>query len=67
MDPEKLIGIQHQMRENNQELQDFLKDLDSWEKDIKVKDKNLKTNDKDKKEVIFYFPERSNVNSKNIF
>ena len=43
MDPEKLIGIQHQMRENNQELQDFLKDLDSWEKDIKAKDETLKT------------------------
>ena len=41
-DQNKLINIQHQMKQNNEELQDFLRDLDSWQSDIKMKDEKLK-------------------------
>ena len=52
MDQDKLINIQSQLKHNNDELQEFLRDLNSWETDIKAKDKKLKairahnTNDK---------------------
>ena len=39
---DKFINIQCQMRENQRELQDYLKDLESWEEDIKKKDEALK-------------------------
>lgn len=39
---EKMIGLQHQLRENQKELQDFLSDLGSWEDDIKRKEEDLK-------------------------
>ena len=38
----KFVQLQHQIKQNNVELQDFLKDLDSWEADIKQKDEQLK-------------------------
>lgn len=38
-----LIGMQHQMRENNAYLNDYLSDLNSWTDDIKKKDESLKT------------------------
>ena len=44
MDENKFSKIHTQMRENQTELQDFLKDLDSWEGDIKQKDTQLKNN-----------------------
>ncbi|RXM29931.1 RNA polymerase II-associated protein 3 [Acipenser ruthenus] len=37
----KAIELQLQMRQNAEELQDFMRDLGSWEKDIKKKDKEL--------------------------
>uniref|UniRef100_A0A2D4L633 RNA polymerase II-associated protein 3 n=1 Tax=Micrurus spixii TaxID=129469 RepID=A0A2D4L633_9SAUR len=49
--PNKAIELQLQIRQNAEELQDFVKDLESWEKDIKEKDHNLRhqsgTTDKD--------------------
>ena len=42
MDPEKLMQMQRQMKRNNEDIQDFLKDMDSWETDIKKKDEDLK-------------------------
>ncbi len=39
---EKALQLQHQIRENAQELGDFLGDLNKWEKDIKKKDEELK-------------------------
>ena len=42
MDPEKLFEMQRQMRRNNEDLKDFLGDMDSWESEIKQKDTALK-------------------------
>lgn len=39
----KLIDMQHQMRENNAYLNDYLQDLNAWTDDIKKKDESLKT------------------------
>lgn len=39
--PNKALDIQLQMRQNAEELQDFMKELESWEKDIKQKDAKL--------------------------
>ena len=41
MNENRFIELQHQMRENQVEVSDFLKDLDSWESDIKKKDDRL--------------------------
>ena len=35
------MNLQHQVRQNSEELQDFLKDLYKWEKDVQAKDKLL--------------------------
>ncbi|XP_062990035.1 RNA polymerase II-associated protein 3 [Elgaria multicarinata webbii] len=40
--PNKAVELQLQIRQNAEELQDFVKDLESWEKDIKEKDYDLK-------------------------
>ncbi|MBN3300732.1 RNA polymerase II-associated protein 3 [Amia ocellicauda] len=40
--PNKAIELQLQMRQNAEELQDFMKELESWETDIKKKDDNLR-------------------------
>ncbi|XP_015269501.1 PREDICTED: RNA polymerase II-associated protein 3 [Gekko japonicus] len=40
--PNKAIELQLQVRQNAEELQDFVKDLESWEKDIKEKDSDLR-------------------------
>ena len=42
MDQDKLINLQSQLKHNNDELGEFLRDLNSWETDIKAKDKKLK-------------------------
>ncbi|GFT86581.1 RNA polymerase II-associated protein 3, partial [Trichonephila clavipes] len=39
---ENAMSIQNQVRENSEDLQAFLKDLDSWEKDMKKKEEELK-------------------------
>lgn len=39
---EQMLNIPYQMKQNNQDLQNFLKDLDSWEEEIKVKEEKLK-------------------------
>nr|XP_028601570.1 RNA polymerase II-associated protein 3-like [Podarcis muralis]XP_028601571.1 RNA polymerase II-associated protein 3-like [Podarcis muralis]XP_028601572.1 RNA polymerase II-associated protein 3-like [Podarcis muralis]XP_028601573.1 RNA polymerase II-associated protein 3-like [Podarcis muralis]XP_028601574.1 RNA polymerase II-associated protein 3-like [Podarcis muralis] len=40
--PNKAIELQMQIRQNAEELQDFVKELENWEKDIKEKDCNLR-------------------------
>uniref|UniRef100_A0ACB8FP02 Uncharacterized protein n=1 Tax=Sphaerodactylus townsendi TaxID=933632 RepID=A0ACB8FP02_9SAUR len=40
--PSKALELQLQVRQNAEELQDFVKDLESWEKDIKEKDLDLR-------------------------
>ena len=44
MDQSKMLELQVQMRQNNSEVQDFMRDLDGWEKDMKKKDEQIKTN-----------------------
>ena len=39
---EKFFRVQQQMRQDNDELQDYLRDLKNWEKDIVKKDEALK-------------------------
>lgn len=35
------VNVQHQVKQNNEELQDFLKDLYKWEDEVQAKDKLL--------------------------
>lgn len=39
----KAIELQLQMRQNAEDLQSFMKELESWEEDIKRKDDELRT------------------------
>ncbi|XP_055761153.1 RNA polymerase II-associated protein 3-like isoform X2 [Salvelinus fontinalis] len=43
MSENKSIELQLQMRQNAEDLHNFMKDLDSWETDIKRKDEQLRT------------------------
>lgn len=40
---EKMLMLQHHMRENNMDLESFVKDMNKWEDDIKEKEKKLKS------------------------
>ena len=48
MDP---AGLQMNLRQNNEELIDYIKGLDSWEKEMKEKDERLSKNKSILKEV----------------
>lgn len=39
----KAIELQLQMRQNAEEMQSFMKDLEGWETEIKKKDEELRT------------------------
>ena len=39
---QKLVNLQHQLRNNNEELQDFMRGLADWTKEMKTKDEQLK-------------------------
>ncbi|KAL2102937.1 hypothetical protein ACEWY4_002105 [Coilia grayii] len=41
----KAIELQMQMRQNTEDLQNFMRELDSWESEIKKKDEQLRTGD----------------------
>ncbi|RDD43799.1 RNA polymerase II-associated protein 3 [Trichoplax sp. H2] len=43
-DPGSMFSLQQQVRQNQEELQDFLRDLNSWEDKIKKKDQELSVN-----------------------
>ena len=45
MDGDKLISLQMQVKQNSQEMMNYINDLNSWEDEIKVKEEGLK-NDK---------------------
>lgn len=51
MNPESLINLQTQVRRNQQDIQDFVKDLNSWESSIGKKDEQLKNVDLNKDKV----------------
>ena len=62
---EKMLNLQMQMRENNLELQDYLRDLDNWEGDIKKKEEKLKkagdterSSHVRKPEDFFFYPKK---------
>lgn len=38
-----MLMLQHHMRENNMDLESFVKDMNKWEDDIKEKEKKLKS------------------------
>lgn len=40
--PSKAVELQLQMKQNAEELQDFMRELKSWEKDIKEVDSELR-------------------------
>jgi len=42
MNEEKLLGLQMQVRQNQQELMDYVKELDGWGEEIKQKEQQLK-------------------------
>ena len=48
---EKMIGIQRQLRQNQQDLQDFLFDLGSWEDEMKRKEQELRKEKSDEPQV----------------
>ena len=37
------FNLQHQVRNNANEIQDYMRELDNWERDIKKKDQSLST------------------------
>ncbi|KAL3315260.1 RNA polymerase II-associated protein 3 [Cichlidogyrus casuarinus] len=45
-DPSKFVELQKQMRENNEVLGDFLKDMNDWKNDVDMKYKKLSNSDK---------------------
>lgn len=42
MDLNNVLNIQHQIKENSEDLQKYLLDLESWEKEMKQKEEELK-------------------------
>jgi len=53
---EKAANIQMQIRQNNNELTDFLQDLNRWEEKIKHDDEELRISRRiDEKVHIYYF------------
>lgn len=49
----KSIELQLQVKQNAEELQDFMRDLENWEKDIKQKDMELRRQNGVPEEVNF--------------
>ena len=48
------LKVQLNIRQNAEELQDLLKDLDSWQDEMKVKDEELRHSKIITKQVCFY-------------
>ena len=46
MDPEKLYDMTRQMRRNNEDISDFLKDMNQWETEMKQKEAEIKATKK---------------------
>lgn len=49
---DKMLNLQYQMRQNNEDLKSFLKDLDNWEDEMKQIDSKLKENKPAEEKVI---------------
>ncbi|XP_028912243.1 RNA polymerase II-associated protein 3 isoform X1 [Ornithorhynchus anatinus] len=50
--PNRAIELQLQMKQNAEELQDFVRELESWEKDIKRMDSDLRRQNGDPEETL---------------
>jgi hypothetical protein len=50
------VNLQFQVRQNNEELQDFLKDLYQWEDEVQTKDKLLVNSKTPADSVSLYTP-----------
>jgi len=62
---EKMLNLRMQMQHNNNDLAEYIKDLDSWEKDIKKKEKNIKVEETGKQSADLP-PVRNSVNKKKL-
>lgn len=51
----KMFTLQQQVRQNQSELEDFLKEMNSWEDDIKQKESNVMKQKPGKSDVIICF------------
>lgn len=49
---EKMIGLQHQLRQNQQDLQDFLSDLGNWEDEMKRNEEELRNKKSDEPQKL---------------
>ncbi|KFM71831.1 RNA polymerase II-associated protein 3, partial [Stegodyphus mimosarum] len=50
MSDQNVLDVQNQIRENSEDIQKYLMDLDNWEKEMRKKEEELKlnkTNDED--------------------
>jgi len=52
MNEEKLFGLQMQVRQNQQELMDYVKELDGWGDEMKLKEQQLKSEIPSSSEVL---------------
>ena len=52
MNEEKLFGMQMQVRQNQQELMDYVKELDGWGEEMKLKEEQLKQEKQSCSEVL---------------
>lgn len=50
---DKMLNLQYQMRQNNEDLSSFLKDLDSWEDEMKQVESKLKEQKPAEEKVIW--------------
>lgn len=55
MDSNKILDIQNQVRENSEDLQKYLSDLECWEKEVKMKEEELKLIRTTSEEVPFIY------------
>ena len=54
---DKVAKLQMQIKENSNELNDFLQDLTKWEENIKQEDEQLRTTRRIDEKVIFFILE----------
>jgi len=55
MNEEKLLGLQMQVRQNQQEFMDYVKELDGWGEEMKLKEQQLTQETKSISEVSLIY------------
>ncbi|KAL4227099.1 RNA polymerase II-associated protein 3 [Mactra antiquata] len=61
---DKMLNLQYQMKQNNADLQNFLKDLDNWEEEVKQIDQDLKSKKTKNTEESALPPVRNSLDKK---